>query len=303
MDIRTLQYFMETVRCGSFSRAAEKLHVTQSAVSKKIRYLEEEVDALLLVRHGRGLQLTDTGHIVYKQAQEILQAMGRMSVELEKTKTLHVGHLTVGIPPMINIICTPVLKAFRERYPDVTLLLQEDTGPMIEAQVAHGELEIGMTILPAESDLGLHTYPVARYPIYAVAKTGTFQEHRETLHVKDLKDMPLVLLKNAFGLTRVLQGIFLQEGFVPTIAAQSSQWDWLVAMAASGVGVALLPEPFIHRLADNQLQAVRLVSPDVMWEIAYVTKGEYLSHAARAWLEVSEKVLGVALPSQVAVPQ
>lgn len=291
MDIRALQYFVETARLKSFSRAAEALHVTQSAVSKKVRYLEDEVDAQLLIRNGRSLCLTDTGQIVFAQAQEILQAMGRLNAELHNTKTLHQGHLTVGIPPMINILCTPVLKAFRERYPDISIQLQEDTGPMIETQVAAGELELGMTILPADPELALQTIPVASYPVYAVAKAGTFQAHRETLHVKDLKDMPLVLLKNAFGLTRTLQAVFLQEGFVPQIAAQSSQWDWLAAMASAGVGVALLPEPFVHRLADNRLQAVRLVAPDVLWQVAYVTQGQYLSHAARAWLEISQQLL------------
>lgn len=291
MDIRALQYFVETVRLSSFSRAAEALHVTQSAVSKKVRYLEDEVDAQLLIRQGRGLHLTDTGRIVFEQAQEILQAMGRLSTELHNTKTLHQGHLTVGIPPMINILCTPVLKAFREQYPEITLHLQEDTGPMIESQVASGELEIGMTILPADPELGLETTLVASYPVYAVAKAGTFQQHRETLQVKDLKDMPLVMLKSPFGLTRTLQGVFLKEGFVPQIAAQSSQWDWLVAMASAGVGVALLPEPFVHRLADNHLQAVRLVAPEVLWQVGYVTQGQYLSHAARAWLDVSQKIL------------
>lgn len=291
MDIRALQYFVETARLSSFSRAAEVLHVTQSAVSKKVRYLEDEVDAQLLIRQGRGLHLTDTGRIVFEQAQEILQAMTRLSTELHNTKTLHQGHLMVGIPPMINILCTPVLKAFREQYPDITLQLQEDTGPMIESQVASGELEIGMTILPADPELCLETTLVASYPVYAVAKAGTFQEHRETLQVKDLKDMPLVMLKNQFGLTRTLQSVFLQEGFVPQITAQSSQWDWLVAMASAGVGVALLPEPFVHRLADNHLQAVRLVAPEVLWQVGYVTQGEYRSHAARAWLEVSQKIL------------
>lgn len=291
MDIRSLQYFVETVRLNSFSRAAQALHVTQSAVSKKVRYLEEVVDAQLLMREGRHLQLTDTGRIVFDQAQEILANMARLHAQIHNTKTLQHGSLTVGIPPMINMLFTPVLKAFRESYPEIALSLQEGTGPMIEAQVASGALEIGMTILPVDVELNLQTIPVARYPIYAVAKAGTFQAHRTTLEFKDLKDLPLVLLNKEFGLTRTLNRQFLEAGFAPNIAAQSSQWDWLVAMASAGMGVALLPEPFIHRIADNHLQAVRLTTPDISWEVAYVMQGTYLSHAARAWLKISEELL------------
>ena len=88
--------------------------------------------------------------------------------------------------------------------------------------------------------------------------------------------------------------LICDAGFEPHIAAQSGQWDWLVAMASAGMGVALLPEPFIHRLAIGQLDAVRLVEPELQWQPAHVWRGSYLSHAARAWLEVCEELLGTA---------
>jgi len=288
MDIRALRYFTETVRLNSFSRAADALHVTQSTVSKMVRQLEDEVDAPLLIRDGRSLQLTDTGRVVYEQGQQILASMQRLNAEVRDTKALRLGHLDIGIPPMINILCTPVLKAFRERHPDIAMNLKEDTGPQIEQRVASGELEIGMTVLPVDPELELQVMPVARYPIWAVAQAGSFQKNRSTLRCAQLDGMPLVMLNNEFGLTRSLRGSFRELGISPQVAAQSGQWDWLVAMALAGMGTALLPEPFIHRIATDQLQAVRLVEPEVQWQVAYVTRGGYLSHAARAWMALSE---------------
>ncbi|OWY26900.1 LysR substrate-binding domain-containing protein [Herbaspirillum robiniae] len=288
MDIRALRYFTETVRLNSFSRAADALHVTQSTVSKMVRQLEDEVDAPLLIRDGRSLQLTDTGRVVYEQGQQILASMQRLNAEVRDTKALRQGHLDIGIPPMINILCTPVLKAFRERHPDIAMNLKEDTGPQIEQRVASGELEIGMTVLPVDPELELQVMPVARYPIWAVAQAGSFQKNRSTLRCAQLDGMPLVMLNNEFGLTRSLRGSFRELGISPQVAAQSGQWDWLVAMALAGMGTALLPEPFIHRIATDQLQAVRLVEPEVQWQVAYVTRGGYLSHAARAWMALSE---------------
>ncbi|MBP0599021.1 LysR family transcriptional regulator [Herbaspirillum sp. LeCh32-8] len=288
MDIRALRYFTETVRLNSFSRAADALHVTQSTVSKMVRQLEDEVDAPLLIRDGRKLQLTDTGRVVFEQGQQILASMLRLDAEVRDTKALRQGRLEIGIPPMINILCTPVLKAFRERHPDIAIVLKEDTGPQIEQRVASGELEIGMTVLPVDPELSLQVMPVARYPIWAVAQAGSFQKNRSTLRCAQLDGMPLVMLNNEFGLTRSLRGSFRELGIAPQIVAQSGQWDWLVAMALAGMGTALLPEPFIHRIATDQLQAVRLVEPEVQWQVAYVTRGGYLSHAARAWMAVSE---------------
>ncbi|EJM97055.1 LysR family transcriptional regulator [Herbaspirillum sp. YR522] len=290
MDIRALRYFTETVRLNGFSRAAEALHVTQSTVSKMVRQLEHELDAPLLIRDSRSLQLTDTGRLVYEQGQQILAAMQRLHAEIRDTQAQRLGHLDIGIPPMINILCTPVLKAFRERHPDIALKLKEDTGPQIEQRVASGELEIGMTVLPVDPALALEVMPVARYPIWAVAQAGSFQKARSTLRCRQLDGMPLVMLNNEFGLTRSLRGSFREIGIAPQVVAQSGQWDWLVAMALGGMGTALLPEPFIHRIATDQLQAVRLTEPEVQWQVAYVTRGGYLSHAARAWMAVSAEL-------------
>ncbi|WP_211453272.1 LysR family transcriptional regulator [Collimonas antrihumi] len=295
MDIRSLRYFVETVRFSSFTQAAETLHVTQSTISKMVRQLEDEMGAPLLIRNGRKLTLTDTGRVVFERGQEMLATMRQLTLEVRDTQALQRGQLAVGIPPMINLLFTPVLKTFRERYPDIALTLSEDTGQAIERQVAAGDLEIGMTVLPADPDLELISVPVASYPIWALAEAGTFQKNRKTLKFNALSKMPMVLLKDDFALTRSLRQEFRDAGFEPTIAAQSGQWDWLVTMASAGLGVALLPEPFIHRLVTGNLEAVRIVEPEMSWQVAHIWSGRYLSHAARAWLEVCQDVLGTPL--------
>lgn len=295
MDIRSLRYFVETVRLSSFTQAADKLHVTQSTISKMVRQLEDEVGAQLLLRDGRKLTLTDIGRIVFEHGQQILATLSQLALEVRDTQALQRGSLTVGIPPMINLLFTPVLKAFIERHPNIALTLQEDTGQAIERQVAAGELEIGMTVLPADPALNLASAPVASYPIWALARPGTFPPGRDSLPLRALRETALVLLKDDFALTRSLRHAFGQAGWEPRIAAQSGQWDWLVAMASAGLGVALLPEPFMHRLAGEQLDAVRIVEPELAWQVAHVWQGHYLSHAARAWLEVCGEVLGTGI--------
>jgi DNA-binding transcriptional LysR family regulator len=184
-----------------------------------------------------------------------------------------------------------VLKAFRERHPDVELILREDTGQVIERLVASGELEVGMTVLPVDPALDLQSTEVAKFPIWAVAKPDTFRPNTSTIRLADAASMPLVLLKDEFALTRALRQVFQQHGLEPVIAAQSGQWDWLVSMASAGVGVALLPEPFIHRLSGTEVAAVRVVEPDIYWRLAHIWNGRYLSHAARAWVELCETML------------
>lgn len=294
MDIRSLRYFIETARLSSFTQAAEKMHVTQSTISKMVRQLEDEIGTPLLLREGRRLTLTDTGRVVFERGQEMLATMRRLQQEVQDTQALRQGRLTVGIPPMINLLFTPVLKAFRKRHPQITLALTEDTGQAIERQVASGELEVGMTVLPADPGLDLVTVPVASYPIWALAMPGTFRSRQATLKLKSLRDMPLVLLKDDFALTRTLLASFDEAGFMPKIAAQSGHWDWLVAMASAGMGVALLPEPFIRRIAGEPVELLRVVEPELSWEVAQVWNGRHQSHAAAAWFRVCRDVLGCA---------
>lgn len=292
MDIRSLRYFVETARLSSFTQAAEQLHVTQSTISKMVHQLEQELGTPLLIRDGRRLTLTDTGRVVFQRGQEMLATLRTLADEVRDIRATRAGSLAIGIPPMINMLLTPVLKAFRERCPDVALTLREATGQQVERMVAAGELELGLTMLPASPDLAVATLPVKSYAIWALAAEGTFQRERRTLKLAALKDMPLVLLTDDFALTRALRNAFAAAGFTPQVAAQSGQWDWLVEMASAGIGVALLPEPFIHRLADEKLQAVRIVDPALPWQVAHVWNGRYLSHAARAWLDVCNEVLG-----------
>jgi DNA-binding transcriptional LysR family regulator len=290
MDIKSLRYFVETVRLNSFTQAAEILHVTQSTVSKMVHNLEYEAGGQLLVRDGRKLVLTDTGKVVYARGQEILASIGNLKREISDTQSLRRGTLTVGIPPIVNVCFTPVLKAFREKYPEVEVILSEDSGIAIERKIASGDLEIGLTILPADPALDIIAVEIARYPMWALAKVGTFLDQRTTIKLELLRDMPLVLLKNDYASSRRLREAFCAVGFEPNIAARSGHWDWLVGMASAGIGVAILPEILINRLT-TELQAVRIVEPEIEWRVAQIWSPNYLSCAARAWLEICQQVL------------
>ena len=116
MDVRALRYFVETVRHASFTQAARALFVTQSTVSKMIRQLEEEAGAQLLIRDGHTARPTDTGRVMYQRGLQVLETMRQLSEEIRETADLR-GALEVGIPPMINLLFTPVVKRFRERHP------------------------------------------------------------------------------------------------------------------------------------------------------------------------------------------
>lgn len=293
MDVRALRYFVETVRHASFTQAAKALFVTQSTVSKMIRQLEEEAGTPLLIRDGHTARPTDTGRVMYQRGLQVLETMRQLSEELRQTTDLRRGELEVGIPPMINLLFTPVVKRFRERHPDIHLTLREGTGQAVEGLVASGELEVGATILPIAPDGGLIAQPFGSYPIWVIGPPDAPWAGKTSLPLSALRDARLLIPTDDFAITRRLRQAFADAGFQPGIAAQSAHWDFLVAMASAGLGVALLPEPLMQRMKTRGLSTAKLAKSGMQWEVGHIwQQSGYLSFAARAWLEVCDEVLG-----------
>lgn len=287
------------MRLGSFTEAARTLGVTQSTISKMIRQLEDELGEALLLRDARRLALTDTGSVVYERGREILLALQQLEQEVRETQSVARGTLALGIPPMINLLFTEVLKQFRERYPGITLSLHECTGPEVEQRVAAGELAAGLTVLPVEAQPGISVAKVAAHRVWAVADAGGLKGTAETVALRSLAQLPLILLNDDFALTRLLRRHLSRADLEPQVAAQSGQWDWTVAMARAGMGVALLPEPFVSRLNTQGLVCKPVSQPEIWWEIALLWKERRASHALNAWLALCRDTLGGDWPESL----
>ncbi|CAB3735519.1 HTH-type transcriptional regulator ArgP [Achromobacter animicus] len=293
MDVRALRYFVETVRHASFTQAAKALFVTQSTVSKMIRQLEEEAGTPLLIRDGHTARPTDTGRVMYQRGLQVLETMRQLSEEMRQTAELGRGALEVGIPPMINLLFTPVVKRFRELHPGIHLTLREGTGQAVENLVASGELEVGATILPVAPDGGLAAQAFGSYPIWVIGPPDAPWAGKTSLPLSALREARLLIPTDDFAITRRLRQAFADAGLQPSIAAQSAHWDFLVAMASAGLGVALLPEPLMQRMKTRGLSTAKLAKSGIQWEVGHIwLQSGYLSFAARAWLQVCDAVLG-----------
>ncbi|KOF52341.1 LysR family transcriptional regulator [Achromobacter sp. DMS1] len=309
MDVRALRYFVETVRHASFTKAARALFVTQSTVSKMIRQLEEEAGTQLLVRDGHTARPTDTGRVMYQRGQQVLEAMRQLGEEIRETSDLRRGELEVGIPPMINLLFTPVVKRFRELHPAVRLTLREGTGRAVETLVGDGELEVGATILPVAPDSGLEVRPFGSYPVWVVGPPDSPWAGKKSLPLTALRDTRLLIPTDDFAMTRRLRQGFAAAGIEPRIAAQSAHWDFLVSLASAGLGAALLPEPLVQRMKTRGLSTARLARSAMQWEVGHIWRAPvsrapgYLSHAARAWLEVCDAVLGQTARARSGAPR
>ncbi|MGY4003926.1 LysR family transcriptional regulator [Aeromonas sanarellii] len=284
MDIRALRYFVELVREQSFTRASEKLFVTQPTISKMIRNMEEELGQPLLSRMGRRFTLTDSGQVLFNRAQTILAEMQQLEAELADLQSLQHGRLALGIPPMVGHVYADLIRAYRSRYPNVELSIVEYGGRRIEQAVLEGELDLAITMLPTREGGALCALDLDSYPIRVVLPDLPRWRACREIRLEALRDEPFLLYTRAFTLSERLEQACEQAGFVPQVAARSSQWDFLTAMVRSGMGVAFLPEPICRRLTPDGLVQRPLV-PELSWRLGVIWPSDrYLSRTAEAWL-------------------
>ncbi|MCQ8226219.1 LysR family transcriptional regulator [Pantoea trifolii] len=285
MDVRALRYFTEVVRQQSFTRAAEKLFVTQPTISKMLRQLREELGCTLLLREGRKLHLTDSGQAVYQRGLVILQEFHQLEAQLGDINQLKTGELRLGIPPMVGMQMAGSISAFRRRYPGVQLKISEFGGLTAQQAVLSGALDIALTALPIEPELPLNTLELMHHPLCVLLPRSEQWRDHHTVGLAELAEHPLLILNEEFALNRQIRKAFQRQNLTPTIALRSAQWDFLAAMVQAGMGLAILPEPICLRLDKQSLLWLPLES-ELQWSLGLIWReGSYLSRSAEAWIE------------------
>lgn len=185
----------------------------------------------------------------------------------------------------------PVIGAYRRQYPGVKLRLSEQGGRALEEGVATGQLDLGVTVLPA-AVAGLASLTVTRQALVAVFPAERAPRRAGAVRLADLATLPFVMYEDDFVLYRVILDACEAAGFTPQIAGQSRHWDFIGELVAADVGVAILPAPIAGQLDPEQVAIRPLVAPELVWELGLVWREGYLSRAARAWLVGCEEAFG-----------
>ncbi|TFW15825.1 LysR substrate-binding domain-containing protein [Duganella callida] len=290
MDIRALRYFVAVVEQQSFSRAAERLHVTQPTVSKMIQQLEQSLDLTLLERVGKRFTLTDAGNVVLLRGRALLAMREEMGVELEDLQQLRRGDLRLGVTQQSHAPLAPLLAAYHKRHPQIELKLFEGGAQSIADDLRSGVLEMG-TLLDHASTAAIwqefDSFPLLSSPMCLLAPGDSQWNGKRTVALKALAECPFIFYGEGFALNDIIAQACLRAGFTPRITGRSGQWDFVASLVRLGVGITLLPKVFCDTLEKGQFTVVRLEEPALDWKLMLAwRRGGHLSFAARAWLEL-----------------
>lgn len=292
MELRALRAFVEVVRQGGFSHAAKAVFSTQSTVSKAVKQLEEEIGVPLLDRLGHRSTLTAAGEIVYRRALRMLAERDDLVAELDELRGLKRGTLRLGLPPVgSSTLFAPLFAAYRSRYPGVDIRLVEHGSRRLEELLLAGDIELGASLLPVSAEFDWQA--VRRESLVVLIHKENKLAHGTSLDLANAKDQPFILFETGFALNRVVLDACQRRGFTPTIAARSSQIDFIIELAAAGLGIAFMPRMIAEQRAPRSLAQLPLAEPNTDWHVAMIwRRGGYLSHAARAWLALTRETHG-----------
>ncbi|OWJ58221.1 LysR family transcriptional regulator [Paraburkholderia caledonica] len=287
MNLRALQCFVILAEELNFSRAAERLHIAQPALSQQIRSLEERLGTQLVDRARRPLTLTEAGLYLCTEARQILGALEQASLATQEIGIGRRGWLSVGFTrSAMYSILPPALKAFHQAYPQVELklfemLTEEQTDALRDMRIHIG---IGRQPLAIE---GCTSYPLLRERVVAALEPGHPLAARKSLKITDLADTPLILYpkhQNA-QFKRSVLSLYRDAGLTPFVAHQAYEIQTAIALVAAGLGVTFIGES-VARLGRSDVVYRHLTGPAARYRstLAATFRSDDASPHLRAFL-------------------
>jgi LysR family transcriptional regulator, nitrogen assimilation regulatory protein len=195
MDLRQLQYFLRVKECGSFTAAAELLHVAQPSLSRQIRLLERELGHRLLIRHGRGVIATEAGKLLAEHSKIILRQVSLARQAFERMDAGKSGHLTIGLPSsLVKLVSVPLLEEFRKRLPDVSISISDGFSISMQEWLLRGQLDIAL-MYKALPTPGITRIPVLDEELFLFSRASG-RSKCAPISLMEVAQLPLVLPKS-----------------------------------------------------------------------------------------------------------
>jgi LysR family tcuABC transcriptional regulator len=268
MELRQLRYFARVVELGSMSRAALDLGVVQSALSQQISRLEGELSTRLLQRTAKGVIPTEAGLAFFREAQLALRHADEASRAAQQARLS--GSVSVGLAPTTaSVLGLPLMRAMRDRYPEVRLQMVESLSGHLAAMLNARQLDLAV-LFDTHPARRWSVTPLLEEKLYLIQARGAGRALPAKLRLRELRGVPLILPSPGHGLRTTLDAAFARVRLKPEVTLEIDSLTMLMDAVAAGLGATLQPWAALGRFPDAQqrfelaqiadAQAVRLNS-------------------------------------------
>lgn len=286
MDIKQISYFMAVAQEGSFSRAAEKLNVSQPTLSIAVKKLEEELGAPLFYSFDRRQRLTDEGARLLEGARQLMDVYQKTVEDVKITNEHSSGSFTLGLSPLFGAcFFGDLIPSFSAAYPNIRIHMIEDGAYKIDQRILDGSVDIAVTLNTEQlSAFGSCHFSTQRnvallHRSHPLADAGS-------ITVAQLRNEQFAIFNEDFILHRQILSACRAAGFRPRIALLSSQWDFMVELVSRNRAVSILPKPVLDKHPDPNVRCIPLTDSMQYWDIVLAwNRQKYMPRACRLFLD------------------
>lgn len=290
MNTRQLQYALELAKLLNFSQVAEKLNISQPALSKQILNLEKDIGIKIFDRNSTPIKITPAGEYFLREAQELLYKENQLIRSLDRFKSGKEGRLTIGISPFRSSYLMPsIAKKIQERFPGIQIFLREANSTTLRKEVAEGKYDFAiinlpidesiLDVTPIEPDTLVLTIPNTMLHLLSNPPANTLAE----IDFKSCKELPFIVVGQTQEMRQLFDKLCAQSDFHPQIAMEVVGLTTAWAMSHSGIGATLLPLQFLNEasLYDN-VSLFKIKNNNYLRQPAVVTRrDQYISDYAK----------------------
>ncbi|HEY3939342.1 MAG TPA: LysR family transcriptional regulator [Bryobacteraceae bacterium] len=278
MDFRQLQMFHAVAENLSFTLAGRQLFVAQSAISRKIRLLEEELGQKLFKRVNKRIFLTPAGEVVLRYARHVFQDLRNAALEVSDIAQSKQGIIRIGSGMTACMyLLPPVIERFQARYPKLEVRVVTGTSETLIPQIRNGTLDVGILTLPVKSpDLDVIPFTTEELVVVASPRHRALAKRRN-VSAEELKGLPMILFNPGTATRRLIDECFARLGLEPRIVMESENVATIKPLVRINLGISLLPLPAVTTEAKHgELHYLRIRGEKLTRDIGLVAhKDDY----------------------------
>lgn len=287
MELKQLEYFLAVCEELHFTRAAEKLGISQPSLSQQIRALEYEMGTPLFDRIGKKTSITKAGQILKKHSQNIFLEIEMCRTAFSELNGLQRGKLEIGaLLTVVNYLLPTAVLEFHAHYPKVELsVLGMRTGDIREATLQN-KLDLGILALPADDHEDLHFVPLYTEELALAVPAQHELAGSSIVSLGVLETVPSILLPDNFYLRKIIDQSCSQLGFSPKPILEMSTMESIINMVKKDAGVTVLPKPYLEFLNLPEIHVVSLADPTPTRQIGVIyRKDKHICAATRTFID------------------
>ncbi|HEY6802896.1 MAG TPA: LysR family transcriptional regulator [Pyrinomonadaceae bacterium] len=303
MEIRQLRAFVAIAESGTFTAGAQRVHVTQAAISMQIRQLETEIGARVFVRAPRHVILTEAGEHLLRRARQMLREHDAAIDEIAELAGAERGRLRIGSASAMVLTdeLPSILKELRKQHPRAEISVMSGTSETLVDQILAGELDIAFVSLPVDAR-GIQTERLSEDQLVAIASPRHKLAKQKTISAYTLAGERLILGERGGNTRRLIDQFFAQAGVSLRVAMELSRQAAIRRMVEEDMGVGIVPLGSVKEDVDKgRLVSWWIEGAEINWELGLAQlSGGYESPIMQKFVSLAHKTFESAATAPTA---